>query len=177
MMKTVTASIIFDDIDWNQAKEENGLVTSDGKQILGGSYISVEKFNEQTTALLGSISVHGKTSPHLDRQKPSEERWYQDILTWNVNEEIQKKYGVQIKIEQGSLHYRGTWIEVIAESHNKSFSNLKKTLEQFCEDYNFNSRKKIEATPSFPYDLPWPEGQKNREDEDDKTDFFFDSLD
>ena len=35
----------FDDIDWNQGKESNGLVDGEGNQVLGGSYIPVEKMN------------------------------------------------------------------------------------------------------------------------------------
>lgn len=177
MVETVSESIIFDDVDWDQLKIENGLAYSNGNQVLGGSYIPVEKLNEKTTAFLESIAVRGTTSLHANRQKPSNERWNQEIITWEVNEEIRNKYDAKIKIEQGSLYYRGTWIEVIAESQKKTGPELKKILLQFCRDYKLDTRKEIDGSSSFPYDLPWPEGQRDREDEDDRTDFFFDSLD
>ena len=48
-------------------------------------------------------------------------------------------------------------------------------LDKFCKDYGFDSRKELSFV--FGYDLPWPEGQKQREEEDDRTDSFFDSMD
>ena len=47
---------------------------------------------------------------------------------------------------------------------------------KFCKDYGFDSRKKADIEVDA-YDLPWLEGQKEREEQDDRTDSFFDSMD
>ncbi len=167
----------FDDIDWNQGKESNGLVDGEGNQVLGGSYIPVEKMNEKTTALLKTIAVPRTSEPKDYLFKPRNERWYISSIVWDVKEEIASRYGVVIEIEQCSLYYRGTWltIKMKAEHGKYQWNEQSGILDKFCKDYGFDSRKELSFV--FGYDLPWPEGQKQREEEDDRTDSFFDSMD
>ncbi|MCQ2593455.1 MAG: hypothetical protein MJ188_11805 [Treponema sp.] len=172
---TESASIIYDDIDWNQSKEKNGLADSDGNNILGGSYIPVEKMNEKTTEYLKTIAIPRTDHPKPYFIKPPEERWSAETIDWDVKEDIAQKYGVKIKIEQGSLYYRGTWIKVQVKAPFIGLEVLEKICREFCNDYGFDSRKEIDFF--LPYNLPWPEGQKKREEEDDMTEFWFDSLD
>ena len=93
-----------------------------------------------------------------------------------MKEEIASRYGVVIEIEQSSLYYRGTWltIKMKAEHGKYQWNEQSGILDKFCKDYGFDSRKELSFV--FGYDLPWPEGQKQREEEDDRTDSFFDSM-
>ena len=167
----------YEDIDWEQAKESNGLVDGSGKQVLGSSYIPVEKMNEKTTALLKTIAVPRSDEPKKWTYKPQGERWYVESIVWDVKEEIASRYGVIIEIEQCSLYYRGTWLIIKTKSERGKYewTESLKIIERFCKDFGFDTRKELGLT--FYYDLPWPEGQKQREEEDDQTDFFFDSMD
>lgn len=167
----------FDDIDWNQEEELNGLVNEKGTQILGGSYIPVEEMNKKTTAFLKTIAVPRTSEPKDYSFKPQKERWYIKSIVWDVKEEIASKYAVVIEIEQCSLYYRGTWLTITmkAEHGKYQWNEFQKILDKFCKDYGFDSRKELSFI--WGYDLPWPEGQKKREQEDDMTDFHFDSLD
>lgn len=173
--RTKSASIIYDDIDWSQQKKMNGLVTLEGRQVFGDSYIPVEKMNEKTTAILKTIAKSRTDDPKNYKFKPANERWYASSLIWDVKEEISRKYNVKIEVEQGSLYYRGTWLTIKVKAPYKNWSELRSICKKFCEDYGFDTRKEI--TFASPYDLSWTEDQKKREDEDDKTDFFFDSMD
>ena len=94
-----------------------------------------------------------------------------------MKEEIASRYGVVIEIEQCSLYYRGTWLTIKVKTENGKYqwNEHLKILDKFCKDYGFASRKELSFI--FGYDLPWPEGQKQREEEDDRTDSFFDSMD
>jgi len=171
LARTEHASNTYDDIDWNQSEEENGLSDVNGKQLLGGSYIPVEKLNKKTTELLNQIAIPETNHLIEYSYKPNNERWPAEILKWNVKNDIASKYGVSFVIEQGALYYRGTWIKVIAKAVDGKWQKLQKIVDQFCKDYGFASKKEISFIT--PYDLPWPEGQKKREEEDDDTDWFF----
>ena len=148
----------------------------ESNQILGGSYIPVEKLNEKTTAFLKTIAVPRTSEPKDYPFKPRNERWYITSIVWDVKEEIASRYGVVIEIEQCSLYYRGTWLTIKMKSeHGKyQWNEHSGILDKFCKDYGFDSRKELSFI--FGYDLPWPEGQKQREEEDDQTDSFFDSM-
>lgn len=179
LAKTDTISVYYDDIDWEQEKEGNGLLLN-GKKVLGSSYIPVEKFNKKTTEFLKTIATQRNISSKEWKYKPDKERWYINYIVWDVNDEIAQKYGDKIEIIQNRLYYRGTWLTIKLQTklgtHKKD--EFSKVLERFCKDYGFDTRKKLNfCNESDAYDLPWPETQKQREDEDDRTDFFFDSLD
>ena len=134
--------------------------------------------NEKTTSLLKTIAVPRTSEPKDYPFKPRNERWYISSIVWDVKEEIASRYGVVIEIEQcSSLYYRGTWltIKMKAEHGEYQWNEQSGILDKFCKDYGFDSRKELSFV--FGYDLPWPEGQKQREEEDDRTDSFFDSMD
>lgn len=175
VVKTKSSRVIYDDIDWNQKKVKNGLVDQDGNQLLGGEYVEVEKFNEATTKLLKEIAIPRTENPVPYSFKPIKERWFINAITWDVKPEITAKYDVRIEIEQGSLYYRGTWLEIRAKSYEKDYKTLDEITMQFCSDYGFDNKKRISFI--YGYDLPWSEDQKKREEEDDRTDCFFDSMD
>lgn len=175
LARTKSSYIIFDDTDMKQQKEKNGIVDEKGTQLIGSSYIPVEKMNEETTEFLKKIAEPQTDTPVTYAYKPNNERWNANVLVWKVKEEIAEKYGVQFVIEQGSLYYRGTWLKVIAKKLDAHSQDLGKIAEQFCRDFNIDSRRELSFIT--PYDLPWPEGQKQREKEDDRTDDFFDSYD
>ena len=94
-----------------------------------------------------------------------------------MKEEIASRYGGVIEIEQCSVYYRGTWLRIKVKTENGKYqwNEHLKILDKFCKDYGFASRKELSFIVG--YDLPWPEGQKQREEEDDWTDSFFDSMD
>lgn len=175
LAKTISSRVIYDDIDWNQGKVKNGLVDQNGNQLLGGEYIEVEKMNPDTTELLSKIAIPRTKEPVQYSFKPIKERWYIDAITWDVKPEIAAKYDVRIELEQGSLYYRGTWLEIKAKSYEKDYKTLNEITKQFCSDYSFDKKKEISFV--FGYDLPWTDEQKKREEEDDRTDNFFDSMD
>ena len=141
----------FEDTDWNQGKK--------------------------TKAFLQTIAVPRTSEPKDYPFKPRNERWYITSIVWDVKEEIACRYGVVIELEQCSLYYRGTWltIKMKAEHGKYQWNEQSGILDKFCKDYGFDSRKELSFV--FGYDLPWPEGQKQREEEDDRTDSFFDSMD
>jgi hypothetical protein len=175
LAKTDTRKVFYDDIDWEQEKVANGL-TVNGKQVLGSSYIPVEKFNEKTTEFLKTIATQRNESPKEWKYKPDNERWYVKYIVWDVNEEIAQKYGGRIEIEQNSLYYRGTWLTIKLKTKlgKYKWDEFPRVLEKFCKDYGFDSRKKAEFRIEVDaYDLPWLEGQKEREEQDDRTDSFF----
>lgn len=179
LAKTDTTSVFYDDIDWEQEKVANGL-TVNGKQVLGSSYIPVEKYNKKTTEFLKTIAIQRNATPKEWKYKPDNERWYIDYIVWDVNEEIAQKYGGRIEIIQNSLYYRGTWLTIKLKTKlgKYKWDEFPGVLERFCKDYGFNSRKKAEFRIEVDaYNQPWPEGQKQREEEDDQTDSFFDSMD
>ncbi len=171
LTKTVSSSNIYDDIDWKQKKEKSGIADNTGKLLFGGSYTPVEKMNAKTTELLKQIAIPETNHPIDDKFKPDNERWTAAKIIWNVKEEIAKKYEASFVIEQGSLYYRGTWIKITAQKIDCDCQELQKILNQFCKDYKFDTHKEI--TFSFPYELPWSEEQKEREDADDRTDSLF----
>ena len=99
---------------------KNGLVAGNGNQVLGGKYIEVEKMNANTTKLLREEIAIPRTENSVPYSfKPIKERWYINAITWDVKPEIAAKYDVRIEIEQGSLYYRGTWLEIKAKSSEK----------------------------------------------------------
>lgn len=173
--KTETLSIIFNDIDWTQPKEMSGLVDDKGKQVFGGQYIPVENMNKKTTELLNQIATSQTPNPVSYGSKPDKERWMAEKLIWTVNPQIAQKYQATFEIEQGSLYYRGTWLQITVKKPDATSETLQQILNKFCADFGFDQRKEISFI--LPYDLPWPEGQKQREDEDNRTDYFFDSMD
>ena len=172
---TESASSTFDDVDWNQAKEENGLADGSGKQVFGSSYIPVEKMNEKTTVFLKTIAKARSESPVSYPYKPVKERWTAEAIWWDVNEEIASKYGVKIEIEQGSLYYRGTWLKIKVKAPYKKWPELREICKKFCADYGFDKRKELIILNG--YELPWTQEQKKREEEDDRVDSMFDSMD
>ena len=175
VIKTKSSRVIYDDTDWNQKKIKNGLVDQDGNQLLGDEYIEVEKMNAETTKLLKKIAMPRTENPVPYSFKPIKERWYINAITWDINPEIAQKYDVRIEIEQGSLYYRGTWLKICAKSYLKTIKELNEITKQFCSDYGFD--KKPGTHFVWGYDLPWSEDQKKRAEEDDNTDWFFDSMD
>ena len=99
---------------------KNGLVDGNGNQVLGGKYIEVEKINANTTKPLREEIAIPRTENSVPYSfKPIKERWYINAITWDVKPEIAAKYDVRIEIEQGSLYYRGTWLEIKAKSSEK----------------------------------------------------------
>lgn len=169
--QTNSASIVYDDIDWNQAKVENGICNGDDKKYFGDSYIPVEKMNAETTEFLNAIAKPRTNRAISYSYKPIKERWYAESIIWDVNEEIASEYGASIEIEQGSLYYRGTWIKVTARAPFKDYGELEEICRKFCDDFCIDNRKELNLL--FVYDWPWSEEQKKREKEDDDTDDFF----
>lgn len=148
---------------WNQGMESNELVDGEGNQVLGGSYIPVEKMNEKTTAFLKTIAVQRISGPKDYPFKQRNECWYISSIVWDVKEEISSKCGVLIEIEPCSPYYRGTWLTIKMKcEHGKyQWNEHSGILDKFCKDYRFESRKELSFI--YCYDLPWPEGQKQRE--------------
>jgi len=177
LAKKVKWSRHLDDIDWNQEKEANGLVDGECEQFFGGSYIPVENMNEKTKDLLRTIAVPRTSEPKDYPYKPRHERWFISSIVWDVKEEIASRYGVKIEIEQSSLHYRGTWLTIKMKAEYGKYQRAEQLeiMDKFCKDFGFDTRKELSFI--FGYDLPWPEGQKQREEEDAQTDSFFDSMD
>lgn len=175
LAKTIISRVNYDDTDWNQGKVQNGLVDQNVNQLLGGEYIEVEKMNPATTNLLRQIAIPRTKEPVQYSFKPIKERWYINTITWDVKPEIAAKYDVRIEIKQGSLYYRGTWLTIRAKSYEKDYKMLNEITKQFCSDYGFDKKKEISFV--FGYDIPWTEEQKKREEEDDRTDASFDSMD
>jgi len=175
LARTQQASNTYDDIDWNQQIENNGLSDENGNQFNGSNYIPVEKMNQKTTNLLKQIANPETDHPVSYGYKPDNERWPAEIIKWNVKDEIAKNYGVRFVIEQGSLYYRGTWIKITAKAVDGEWQTLQKIVNRFCEDFGFSSRNEISFIT--PYTLPWTDDQKKREQEDDDTDWYFCSPD
>ena len=176
--KVKCAYIKYDDIDWSQPKIKNGLIDEKGKQVLGSSYIEVEKMNNSTTKLLKKISIPRTQHPIKDDDFYKErfnERWNIESIIWDVKPEIASKYGARIEIEQYSLYYRGTWLEIRVKSNQITLDILYNLLAKFCADFGFDNKEELSYI--WGYDLPWTEEQKKRAEEDDKTDWFFDPLD
>ena len=170
-----SVSIFFDDIDYNQEKEKTGLCDEKGNQYFGSTYVPVEKMNEKTSAFLKTIAQKRTESAKDYRYKPENERWYASLIYWDVNKEIEEKYDVKIEIEQGSLYYRGTWLMVKVTSSEKNQKDLMETARKFCADYGVDTRKELKINSC--YQLEMTKEQKKRQEEDDRTDYFFDSMD